>query len=248
LKHALVALPVSLLRLPADTLEMLSRLGIATIKQLIGLSRVALAERFGAQLLLRLDQSFGLADEIIVPYRPAPTFEAAFRLEYPTDRRDVIDWIMAKLVERITLDLQARCVGAVRLAGQFDCEADKAVTFSVGLFRPSATAKQLQDLLKLHCERLVLSAPVERVVIRADQTAPLEYRQGEFFADPTSDANQHLAILLERLSSRLGPEAVLRPKLNADALPERALRYESFVGQRKSRGAKEHGSKGAQKR
>src|SRR5262249_61644263 len=91
LKPPLTNLPVSPLRPPADTLEMLSRLGIATIKQLTGLSRVALAERFGAQLLLRLDQAFGLADEIIVPYRPAPTFEAAFQLEYPTDRRDVID-------------------------------------------------------------------------------------------------------------------------------------------------------------
>src|SRR5262249_55451166 len=160
---------------------------------------------------------------------------------------------MAKLIERITLDLQTRCVGAVRLAGQFDCEAEKSETFSVGLFRPSATAKQLQDLLKLHCERLALTVPVGRVVIRADQTAPLEYRQGGLFADPTSDANKPLAILLERLRSRLGPETVLRPKLNADALPERALRYVPFVesrgtGKRRSKGVGERGSKGARKR
>ena len=40
---------------------------------------------------------------------------------------------------------------------------------------------------------------------------------------------RQLAALIDRLSSRLGPDAVLRPELAADPLPERSVRYRRLV-------------------
>jgi protein ImuB len=191
-----------------------------------------LAERFGSVIQVRLDQAFGMAREVIVPYRPAPEFAADCQLEVPTDRREVIDWLIAGLTERIAADLREHGVGAVRLAGRLDCGAP--VTIAVGLFRPSASPKQFQDLLRLQLERLSLPGPVTGIRLCAEQTATLKRRQGELFADPAAQTDGDLAALLERLSSRLGAAAVVRPELCADPLPERAVRYVPVIGRRRS--------------
>ena len=49
-------------------------------------------------------------------------------------------------------------------------------------------------------------------------------------AGPTADDDRALARLLERLSSRLGHEAVLRPRRRADPLPERAWEATPWIG------------------
>jgi protein ImuB len=232
LDAALQPLPVSVLRLPVDVLDILARLGVLTVGQLLLLPRDGLAERFGAQIGVRLDQAFGRAPEVVVPHRPAPAYEAAVRLDFPTDRRDLLDGLFADLIERVAAELRTHGVGAVRLAGQLDCGPGDPVTFEVGLFRPSASADQLHALLRLHVERLALPGPVEQVRLRAEQTAPLERRQGELFTDEPGVTGHPLAALLERLSSRLGPRAVVRPELRADPLPERAFRYVPLIGHR----------------
>jgi protein ImuB len=60
------------------------------------------------------------------------------------------------------------------------------------------------------------------VTLAAVVTARLEHRQRELFAAALADQSQSLAILINRLSNRLGRERVGRPALTRDAVPERA--------------------------
>ena len=54
----------------------------------------------------------------------------------------------------------------------------------------------------------------------------LELEQQELFEDePQHSRPRHLACLVDRLTSRLGRQAVLCPKLLADAQPEHACQY-----------------------
>jgi protein ImuB len=53
----------------------------------------------------------------------------------------------------------------------------------------------------------------------------LENCQGELFAGGEQEAERQLALLIDRCSSRLGADAVLRAELTADPLPERAVTY-----------------------
>jgi protein ImuB len=92
----------------------------------------------------------------------------------------------------------------------------------VGLFRPSAEAAHLSELMRMQLEQAALSGPVGRITLSAPLTAPLENRQGELFAGGEHQAQRQLAQFLDRCTSRLGPDAVLRPELRADPLPERA--------------------------
>jgi protein ImuB len=80
-------------------------------------------------------------------------------------------------------------------------------------------------LIRLHCDRLVLPGPVDRVRLWADQTILLRPQQDKLFPDPAAAAGIHVSQLIERLSSRLGTAAVVRPVFQPDPLPERAVRY-----------------------
>lgn len=228
---ALPPLPVACLRLPNDAVELLVRLGIETVGQLASLSRVGLAERFGVPLLRRLDQAFGTAPEVLVPHRPPPEFVASERLEDPTDRRDVLDWILGRLIDRLVAELAAHGRGAVTVSGEVGCGPAESARFEVGLYRPTDLAKPLRELVRLHVERLALPGPFDSVSLRAGATVRLRPRQEALFADPDG-GGQPLAALVERLSSRLGPDAVVRPVRQADALPELAVRFEPLVGRR----------------
>ena len=229
LPSVLVRLPIDRLRLPPDVKELLARLGVQTIEQLRQLPRVGLAERFAPMLLLRLDQAFGATAETIVPHRPPPRYEAACDIDYPTDRLDVLEWLIAGLLERITVALRTRGVGAIRLVGRIVDTTGKPVALEVCLYRPTDSAKQLADLLRLHLDRLALPGYVHRIELRVDRTAPLAYQAGQLF-ESDGDTAPEWAALLERLSSRIGAEAVLRPVLMADAAPERAYRYVPLIG------------------
>jgi protein ImuB len=231
---ALRPLPAACLRLPADTLDLLGRLGVATVDHLTGLSRAGLAERFGPTLLACLDRAFGRAPEVLVPHRPPPKFEVADRFELPTERRDVLDAALGDMVGRLAADLSAHGRGAVTLAVELGCGPDERVRFEVGLYRPTDLAKPLGELVRLHCERLTLPGPVDCATLRADATVRLRPRQGPLFGDPAG-GGEPLAALVARLSSRLGPDAVVRPVAQADSLPERAYRYEPLVGRPKGR-------------
>jgi protein ImuB len=226
---ALRPLPVTRLRLPAETADLLARLGVDTIADLMRLPRAGLTARFGMPLLLRLDQAVGAVPEIIVPHRPPPVFAAEQELDYPTDRRADIEWVFNHLIDRVTTQLQAHGRGAVQVRGELRCGAELVATIEVPLYRPTDLAKPLRELIRLHCDRLSLSGPVDRIRLAADQTIPLRPRQVKLFADPAEAAAGPLAELLERLSSRLGPAAVVRPVRQADALPERAVRWGQFA-------------------
>jgi len=60
--------------------------------------------------------------------------------------------------------------------------------------------------------------------------ARLQTRQQEFFEPSHNEGRRQVALLVDRLSSRLGREAVVRPVPQADAQPELAFWYEPLAG------------------
>jgi len=218
------------LRLPAETIDLLSQLGMERLEQLLALPRESLKARFGELLLLRIDQLLGAAQEIIVPHRPLPQFIEEQLLEYPAERRELVEQILRELVHRIATALANRREGVLKLGCRLDCAPGQPVLLEVGLFRPSADKEHLWDLLQMQLEQAALPGPVGRVRLEAALTARLENRQGKLFAGGEHEAQRQFALLIDRCSSRLGSDAVLRPQLTADPLPERAVRYKAGVG------------------
>jgi len=237
------SLPIESLRIPADTAALLRQLGIETVGQLLALPREDLASRFGEALLRRIDQWTGAAAEVLVPHRAAAALAVGCELEYPTGDRAVLAHLLSQLVEQLARQLAARDTGAVLLVCELGCTSGQTAPLSIALFEPSANPRQLMELIDLHLEAVALTDEVARVTIRAATTGRLGERQGELFVDGWPRDPHQLALLVNRLSSRLGGEQVLRAELRESPLPERTVRWvamtqKSRVQSRESRARK----------
>jgi protein ImuB len=238
-----IELPVESLRIDSDTAALLRQLGIETVDQLAALPREELAARFGDQLLRRLDQLAATGREVVEPHRALAPWEVRCDLDEPTADRQMLTHVLGQLVERIARQLAARDQGAVRIVCLLRCTDGGSVPLRVGLLQPSASARQLLELIDLHLERLVLQAEVNHVELRVAIAGRLGQRQGELFGDCWSSDPHQLALLVNRLSSRLGCEQVLRAQPRASAVPERAVRWVAAVERRKGKETRRRGDK-----
>lgn len=223
-------LPVDSLRLPGQTVQLLAQLGVTQIEQLRRLPRTSLPARFGEVLLLRLDQFQGTAAETIVPHRPPPEFVVERALEFPAENRALVEKIVRELIERLAAALAEQRKGAVQLSCRF--AARPPLVVRVGLYRPSANPEHLWDLLRIQLERSLPPA-IDRITLAASLVAPLQNHQQALFGASEQEGSRQLALLIDRLSGRLGPAAVLRPQLTADPLPERVVKYVPLLESRK---------------
>jgi protein ImuB len=159
-----------------------------------------------------------------------PQFEAGWSAEFPTARRETIRAALEHLVRRLAVMLSRAGRGAMRLECLLKCTAGEPLQVAVGLFRPTAWANHLVELLEVRFESLQLPAPVDSIRLTAAATAPLELRQQELFSEGRSRAGpHHLGGLIDRLSTRLGHTRVMRVRLIPDAQPELACHYAPLV-------------------
>jgi protein ImuB len=236
-------LPTEALRLPEETVRLLAELGIFRIGQLEALPRDELLSRFGPLLAGRMDQAFGRLDEPVRACPLPPHFAVDWSAEHPISRREMIEAAVEHLVGRTAALLAAGNRGALQLECRLEClpsqAAQQTIRLSIGLFRPTAAAAHLFQLAQLQLERLRIPAPVTGVRVQATLTAPLEPRRQavlfDFGDEGASVPLRQLAALVERLSSRLGPGAVLGVRLRPEAQPELSWHYDPLLerGQRR---------------
>ncbi|REJ66178.1 MAG: DNA polymerase Y family protein [Planctomycetota bacterium] len=251
---ALAPLPVAALRLSEATVTRLASLGLITIGQVAELPRAALASRFDEELLRRLDEALGSREEATPAEHAAEPLVAACRFPAPTDRREVLEFAWQDLIDQLCRQLVQRGEGALRLECSLELEAGEPLLISLSTYRPVADARHLKDLLRLRWERQPLDQAAWRIEVSVPLTAPLERRQqtlfdattthsggpgGEFTGQTTQRA---VATLIDRLSSRLGREAVLSARLTGDAVPEYASLTRPLSGQRPLRTTARHRS------
>jgi protein ImuB len=230
---SLSALPLEALRLPEPIVSLLHGLGIWQIEQLEALPRYELSSRFGPELLNCLDRVRGRLPEPLPAWDPPPQFEVHWSAEFPTAGREMIEAALEQLIRRLAAMLVKAGRGAMRLECLLKCTVGESQQVTVGLFRPTALANHLVQLLEVQFESLQLPGPVDAIHLAATSTAPLELRQHELFSEGRRRIQPHyLSGLIDRLSNRLGPSCVMQVQLIPDAQPELACRYTPLVSDR----------------
>lgn len=227
--QAMQSLPLAALRLPEQQVSILHELGLEYVAQLAAIPLEALAERFGLDLVHRIEQANGQRPEIVDPIHAAPEFKAEWLLEYPLSDRLALENILVELTQRLGTALKIAGQGALRLACRLDVVRDVPQLVHIGLCRPTANAKHFMELLRLQGEALKLRGAVGRIGLAVTLTARLEPRQRQLFADTQERNEEELASLVNRLSNRLGRERVTRPKLTRDPLPERGYELQPLT-------------------
>jgi protein ImuB len=221
---AIASLPVSSLRLSPDTVSSLSDVGIERVAQLASKPRGSLRKRFGSDVLLRLDQALGNANEALPSLLPPEVPRAELRFAEPVGDPEDLKHIIEKLAEKLCVDLEARGIGARRLDLVFVRVDNIAQAARIGLSRPYREPKHLAKLL---AERLVVIDPgfgIETAALTASWVEAVVERQtvGRHVG---SDQSEHeVSQLVDTLGVRLGEGNVFRMAPVESSLPERVMR------------------------
>lgn len=219
---ALSALPPAALRLPEELCAQLQRLGLKHIADLCALPRAALARRFGTTLMDRLDQALGRQDETLSPLLPPPQCYVRMDFAEPITQRADIDRALDLLLNRLTEALRPHESGPRKLdlsCYRLDGETQR---LSIGTARASLDAAHLFRLFEENLDLLRPDDGFEAMRLSGRELERLQMQQRDF--EVTAAAHHDLAPLIDRLSNRLGEDAVYRCETRESHVPERAVR------------------------
>lgn len=216
---AIAPLPIEALRISSDVADSLRALDLITIGQLRSLPRTSLPSRFGKELLLRLDQTTGGSPELLQAERLVEPVTEEWPFEEPVTDRQVLDQVCEVLLDRVVTKVESRQAALKEITCHWLGSSTEPI--SLRLLRPTLDPRYLADLLRLQCERYSFESGVNGVRIGVVEMALPTLRQAALFDDGTNKKQERsLVELVDRLSSRLGCEAVLRSNLFPDPLPE----------------------------
>ena len=221
LYEALADLPLPALRLDADVVDRLMRLGLRRVGDIMGIPRAALARRFGADTLRRLDQAMGLEPEPVSPARPPMHFAVRLTLPDPIGLRSDVEAALDRLLPPFCDKLKAKGGGVRRVLFQ-GFRADGGVaSVEIGLARASDSPDRIRPLLHLKLDQIDAGFGIDCLRLEAlatEAVSAVQHRgQLEVTAEALANAGrvragsaQALEDLIGRLGARLGTEAVLR--------------------------------------
>jgi protein ImuB len=218
----LAALPVAALRLPAETVALLAKLGVERIEQLLPLPRFELASRFGTEVLTRLDQAQGRRAEVFEPYHALPAAAVDCAFEYPLEHWSALTTVCDGLLVRLEAVLEKRRQGARVLECVLDQEGAEPLRIECNLARPMRAARYLGRLLATHLEKLRAAGPIRGVCLRAAVTERIVADQRGLFERGPDAHREALAQLFDSLSARFGKDAICAARMVPDPQPERA--------------------------
>jgi protein ImuB len=221
-RAALSELPPAALRLPETLCAQLQRLGLKRIADLCALPRAALARRFGAVLMDRLDQALGRQDETLSPLLPPPQCYVRMDFAEPILQRAAIDRALDLLLKRLTEALRPHESGPRKLdlsCYRLDGEAQR---LTIGTARASLDAAHLFRLFEEKLDQLRPDDGFEAMRLSGREMERLTTQQRDFEAGGV--IRHDLAPLIDRLSNRLGEDAVHRLETRESHIPERAVR------------------------
>ncbi len=237
---ALAPLPAAALRLPGELLELLARLGLQRVGQLLGLPPAGLAPRFGPLLSRRLRQALGRLEEPIGPAQPERRAWVLRRFAEPLVAAGDLEQGLRLLLEELAELLERRGEGARRLEFVGHRVDGQQSAIVIGLGRPSRDPAHLAKLFAPKLERLDPGFGFESLALIARRSEAMAADQGglrlldrrppRLPAAPAPRATREaaetpaLAQLIDRLQNRLGEGTVRRLESTESHWPETAVR------------------------
>jgi protein ImuB len=221
-EQKLAPLPVAALRLEADTLVLLRRLGLKTIGAIRDVPRLSLTRRFARKSLetnplLRLDQALGRLAEPVSSQERVPHFRAIQRLPEP-----IFDptHYLPQLCRDLCAQLGRKGYGCRRLHLSVYRTDGEVSTIMMASSMLGRDAVHFMGLFEDKLEKLNPGFGFDLIVLEAGAVEQMEAVQNRL--EGGAEDGLELSKLVDRLSARFGPRAVTRPVLRQSHVPERA--------------------------
>jgi protein ImuB len=176
-RAALAPLSVRMLRLDAETIAALERLGLRRIGDLYPLSRADLAARFDPVLRTRLDEALGEGGEALSPLPPAPPRWVRRHFAEPIATAEDIAAAIRLLLEGLCRRLADAALGARLLTLTLHRVDGTSASLAVGTARPSRDVAHLMRLFAERLDRIDPGLGIEDMVLAAKTVEILAAKQ-----------------------------------------------------------------------
>ncbi len=230
---ALLPLPAAALRLEAETLERLRKVGFRTIGSFIGIKRSALRRRFGEGLLQRIDQALGTSNEVVIPLRPPAPYEERLPCLEPIRTAPGIEMALQSLLEMLCSRLQKEGKG-LRTAVLKCYRVDhKVIQVAIGTSRTSRNITHLFKLFELKIGQIEPDLGIELFVLEATQVEELTAAQEAIWSPACYTLESpEVGELVDRITSKLSDAVVCRYLPQEHYWPERSLKITTSLADR----------------
>lgn len=218
-------LPIHLLESIGDHLQTLIGIGCRRMGDIRRLPRAGLTRRFGAALLNELDRAYAGHIEPCRWFEAPLRFDARLELIARVESAEALVFAARRLMTQLAGWLGARQAAIGQLTLTLHHErwrtSDRPLTqVVIGLREPSYDPEHLLGLIRERLGQLKLDAPVEELSLSADDVTQADPANQELF--PTVQSHSvSLNRLIEKLTARLGAEAITRVHARSDHRPER---------------------------
>ena len=226
---ALDALPIAHLEAAMPLyVDRFDGIGCRTLADLRRLPEKGLARRFGPALLDELARASGEKPDPQIVFESPSRFAARIELMARVESAEALVFAAQRLLAQLAGWLAARraAVRGFTLLLHHDRSTKDAIpptTLTIALATPSNHAARLTALVRERLSRLELKAPVLELALEAPMIVDQRESDGTLF--PAGEqATETLARLIEKLTARLGPDAMMRIERVADHRPERSWR------------------------
>ncbi len=214
-------LPVKALDCDTATLETLAAIGVKTVGAALDLPRDGASRRFGPQFFEQLDRVLGTQPEARRFFAPPEKFSSKLELGVAVGHAEALLFAAQRLLVQLAGYLGARC-GSVQHFKLLLTHEDLApTTLEIGLATPTRDPGRFIAVVREQLAALKLAAPVVQLTLDADDILVLAGENKTLFAE-MADRSADWAKLIERLSARLGGEAVQSLSPRAEHRPEHA--------------------------
>jgi DNA polymerase IV len=214
----LARLPIDVLPLDDDLREYLELLGLKTIGRLQAISRPAFRRQFGLKALDIYDLAVGTDQRRLRAWRPAVRIEASEPLEPPVDNTQALQFIARALAEQVSASLLSQGLGTRGIRITLTQESAPALTVEARFAYPVTTASEIFDGIRPRLLRASITAPLERITLRAGRLEPAYVRQPGLLVR-RDGFKESIADAVARLQEEYGTSLIQRAEVRSDAAP-----------------------------
>lgn len=232
--EALLSLPPAALRLEAETVEYLHKLGLRQIKGFIGMPRSALRRRFGNLIVARLNQALGLEEEIIEPVKLIQLYQERLPCLEPIVTVAGIEIALQRLLEVLCKRLQREqkglrnaCLKCYRLDGKIE-------QVRVATNGPSNSVKHLFKLFEIKLPTIEPDLGIELFVLEAPTVEEHTPSQQKLWEAWWGLDNAGLSELIDRIGGKIGMHTIRRFLPDEHYWPERSIKPASSLQEQKT--------------
>ncbi len=219
---AITPLPVAALRLDLPALELLARLGVDRIGQLLAMPRAPLVRRFGRAITDRLDQATGRAPEPLEPIVPPTRVTVEQRFAEPIATPEAITHWLGVLMPQLAVELAKAGQGAraiEMIAARVDGVPQR---LRLGFARPTRDAAHMLRLTLRRMEEIEPGYGIDAIALHVRRADPLG---AESLAPALAGkVAPDIAPLIDALANRIGLGRLWRAAPVESDVPERSCR------------------------